>query len=580
MEPIIRAKNLNFVYNKGKDNEFHALVNINMEIYPEEFVMFFGPSGCGKSTLLNVVAGLEIPDEGSEVMILNRDMMKLTKKQFAEYHRHDLGMVFQAYNLITSLSVLDNVALPQMFLNISKHKREKWGMQLLERFGIAKQYKKIPTELSGGQQQRIGIARAIVNNPLIVLADEPVGNLDSVSAKNVLEILTELNEKEKKTIIMVTHNPENLVYADRIFYLKDGTIIREVVNKDKHKEILKQEQKSPAAEIEDLMRAYHGLTPEQINILIMPYKSRIFAHHFVSTRTMEETKTFEDIIQRRLMGTISSKELYETLHRSAMEGGVGFDVRKADKIIKRIVEALKMAYFVYQTHHQQKDEKGEHPEVTKEEKGERLTTYLLHACYDEHAKNLHKEQIDKIKETVVNRIENKIQKNDFYKALDLPLKDGGAGLNSKTAQAITEEMELILILGFGVVKVNPQDLGEDVETVDTAKEKDKKEEISIAELAKNPPVEKDKLEDVKEKIAAPNFVVSNIAVIDEPMKNEEQKGGADASSSNEIKSADVAEGNPEDKLDEEMSLQDAIAQAQERENKLKNNSDNNQENKD
>ena len=132
MEPIIKAKNLNFVYNKGKDNEFHALVNINMEIYPEEFIMFFGPSGCGKSTLLNVVAGLEIPDEGSEVTVLGRDMMKLTSKEFADYHRSDLGMVFQAYNLITSLSVLDNVALPQMFLNSSKKKREKWGMQLLE----------------------------------------------------------------------------------------------------------------------------------------------------------------------------------------------------------------------------------------------------------------------------------------------------------------------------------------------------------------------------------------------------------------------------------------------------------------
>ena len=150
-------------------------------------------------------------------------------------------------------------------------------MSLLERFGILKQAKKIPTELSGGQQQRIGIARAIVNNPKIILADEPVGNLDSNSAKNVLEILIELNEKEKKSLIMVTHNPENLYLADRIVYMKDGVIIKEEINHEKKKPKLQQElkPKSPSATISDLMRAYHGLSPEQINILIMPYKAKI-----------------------------------------------------------------------------------------------------------------------------------------------------------------------------------------------------------------------------------------------------------------------------------------------------------------
>ncbi len=470
-EPIIKARNLNFTYNKGKDNEFHALININMEIYQEEFIIFFGPSGCGKSTLLNVVAGLEIPDEGSEVTALGRDMMKLTGKQFADYHRHDLGMIFQAYNLITSLSVLDNVALPQMFVSASRHKRNKWSMQLLERFGINQHAKKIPTELSGGQQQRIGIARSIVNNPALVLADEPVGNLDSVSAKNVLDILSDLNEREKKTVIMVTHNPENLIYADRIFYLKDGTIIREVVNKDKN-ELKRQAQKTPTAEITDLMRAYHGLTPEQINILIMPYKARIFAHHFITTRSMEEAKTFEDAIQRRLMGTATVNELHDTLHRPSADGGVGFDIRSADKIMSKINNSLRMSYFVYQAHHQEKNAQGEHDPVTEDAKTAKLTDYLISTCYEEYADHLTDEQLTRLRKAVKDRITNVTQKNEFYTALDLPLKEGGVGLNSKTAKAMTEEIELVLILGFGVIQINPQDLDSSAENGDLSDKND------------------------------------------------------------------------------------------------------------
>jgi putative ABC transport system ATP-binding protein len=307
MEPLIKSQNLNFTYNAGKDNEYQALININFEIYPEEFIVIFGPSGCGKSTLLNLIAGLERPDPDT-MYIYGKDMNGMTKNDFALYHRTKIGMIYQQYNLITSLTVLENVALPQVFISVNKGKRNKWARTLLERFGILKQAKKIPSELSGGQQQRIGIARSIVNNPDIILADEPVGNLDSVSAKTALSILENLNEKEKKTVILVTHNPEFLVYGDRIFYMKDGIITREVINRDrKKKDRPDVTPKSTAAEINDLMRAYHGLTPEQINILIMPYKAKAFAHHFISNRSMEETKILEEVIQRRLLGSISQK---------------------------------------------------------------------------------------------------------------------------------------------------------------------------------------------------------------------------------------------------------------------------------
>lgn len=452
MKPIIKIENLNFIYNKGKDNEFHALININLEIYPEEFIIFFGPSGCGKSTLLNVIAGLETPQDG-KVFVYEKDLSKMTRNEFALYHRECIGMIFQAYNLITSLTVLDNVALPQMFVNARKGKRNPWSRSLLERFGILKHAKKIPTELSGGQQQRIGIARAIVNNPKIVLADEPVGNLDSVSAKNVLGILSDLNQKEKKTVIMVTHNPENLVFADRIFYLKDGMVTREVVNKEKYNKDKDRKDKlseSPTEEIKNLIRAYQRLSPEQINILIMPYKSKIFAHHFVANRSLEETKIFEDILQKRLTGAISQEELFEVLNRPFNDGGVGYDKRTAQKIIQKINEVLKMAYLVSQERRQRKNNDGKHDKITDDEKADIVIKYLMENYCTNHGFSLSEEEAARLKVVVRSHIAGEIRKTGFYKALDTPFKDGGVGLNSKTAEYMAEEMELILILSYGI----------------------------------------------------------------------------------------------------------------------------------
>ena len=454
MKPIIKIKNLNFTYNQGKDNEFQALININVEIYPEEFVLVFGPSGCGKSTLLHVMAGLELPGSG-DIDVFDRDLRSMTKNEFALYHRAQVGIIYQQYNLITSLSVLENVSLPQIFVNVRKGRRERWAKELLQRFGILKQAKKIPTELSGGQQQRIGIARAIVNNPKLVLADEPVGNLDSISAKNVLDILEDLNNKEKKTVILVTHNPEYLNYGDRILYMKDGIITREVINREKRKgktvEKIKK-PKSSSAELEDLMRLYHGLSPEQINILIMPYKAKAFAHHFISSRNLEETKTLEEVIQRRLMGTISQEEFFDILHRSSTQAGVGFDIRTAEKMIRRVNRIIRTAYYIYQEGRKSKDESYQRSKISDEEKAKKLTEYLLKACYDKYYKNLDEVQVNRLQQAIKDRMTGQTLKDGFFEFLDKPFKEGGVGLNSKTARAVTEEIELILILGFGIVQ--------------------------------------------------------------------------------------------------------------------------------
>ncbi len=459
MKPIIEAKNINFIYNEGKSNEFHALKNVSFKIFPREFVIVFGPSGCGKSTILNVIAGLEIPKNG-ELRVMDYDLMNISKKEFAHYHRRELGMIYQAYNLITSLTVLDNVALPQIFVNVRKRHRNRWAKELLKRFGILQHADKIPTELSGGQQQRIGIARAIVNNPKIILADEPVGNLDSASAENVLEILADLNEKEEKTIVLVTHNPEYLNYGDRIIYMKDGIITHEVVNKDKRKKNkIKKEKdeivikaKSPMIELRELMRAYHGLSKSQINILIMPYKSKIFANHFISSRNTEETTIFEQAIQRRLMGSISEEDFKVILHKPSNQGGVGFSKQTVEKISQKVNRTLKMAYYIYQNKRQGKNENGEHDDLPLEEKIDNIAKYLLKTSYKKYYKNLSPEQLNRFKEAILKRLKHVFQKYDFFKELDKPFKNGGVGLNAKTARAISEELELLLILGFGVVK--------------------------------------------------------------------------------------------------------------------------------
>jgi len=235
VDPIIQVKNLKVIYNQGKTNEVRSLFDVSVKIYPKEYVIIYGPSGCGKSTLLYSMSGLQAPTEG-EIAIEGKKLAEMTKKEKVTLHQTGIGMVFQAFYLIPSLTILDNVCLPKVFRGESKEKRKEEGATLLRRFNIIEQSDKFPSQLSGGQKQRVSIARSLVNNPQIIFADEPVGNLDSVSSENVMQIFKELNEIDKKTIVLVTHNAEHLHYADRIIYVKDGKVIREEVNKEKRPE--------------------------------------------------------------------------------------------------------------------------------------------------------------------------------------------------------------------------------------------------------------------------------------------------------------------------------------------------------
>ncbi|KKP98979.1 MAG: hypothetical protein US71_C0001G0147 [Parcubacteria group bacterium GW2011_GWD2_38_12] len=235
-EIAIKTENVNVIYDWGKPSETKALSDINTTIYEEDFVIFFGPSGCGKSTMLYTVSGIEKPTSG-KIFVLGKNITEFSPMESAKFHRAQIGMVFQAYNLIPTLTVIDNVALPQVFRGISREKRLLRAKILLQRFDILPQADRLPSELSGGQQQRVGIARALINEQPIIFADEPVGNLDSKSAKIVLDILYDLNVKDKKTVILVTHDPSLLKYATHIIYMKDGFIVGEKRFSPKQREV-------------------------------------------------------------------------------------------------------------------------------------------------------------------------------------------------------------------------------------------------------------------------------------------------------------------------------------------------------
>lgn len=223
MNEKIRCEGLVKVYNKGHPNEFKALKGIDLVVKKGEFVSVTGHSGSGKSTFLNQISCLDTPTEG-KVYIEGVDIGKLSDFKKAELRRKKLGFVFQQFNLIKSMSAFENIELPMEFNGVSREKRSKKVRGLLELVGLPEKGNNLPAEMSGGEQQRIAIARALVNDPDIILADEPTGNLDSKTGDRIMELLIRLNKEEGKTLVLVTHELGIASVADRAVHLKDGMI--------------------------------------------------------------------------------------------------------------------------------------------------------------------------------------------------------------------------------------------------------------------------------------------------------------------------------------------------------------------
>jgi len=207
-----------------------AVDGITLQIAAGEFVALLGASGSGKSSLLNLLAGLDSPSAGS-VIVENQSLSDLSRDELAKYRRHTVGMMFQSFNLIPSMTVLENVELPLRFAEVERSKRRALAMSALEKVGLSGRLKHRPIELSGGEQQRVAMARALINQPRILLADEPTGNLDSRTGTEVMELIRRLNQSLKMTVLLVTHERDLAEkYADRLIFLADGKVVADQPN--------------------------------------------------------------------------------------------------------------------------------------------------------------------------------------------------------------------------------------------------------------------------------------------------------------------------------------------------------------
>jgi len=220
---IVECRDINKTYQQGKI-EVHALKDVSLSIDKGGFVALAGPSGSGKTTLLNIIGGLDQPDSGS-VSVDGNTFEKMTQSQLALLRLHKVGFVFQSYNLIPVLSAVENVEFVMLLQGVQAAQRRERAKAILDDVGLEAKYDRRPAELSGGQQQRVAVARAIVSNPSIVLADEPTANLDSKTGKGLLEMMKKMNEEKKVTFIFSTHDNMVMDYARRLILIRDGRIV-------------------------------------------------------------------------------------------------------------------------------------------------------------------------------------------------------------------------------------------------------------------------------------------------------------------------------------------------------------------
>jgi putative ABC transport system ATP-binding protein len=436
----VRTDHMVITYNKGKSNEFNALDDVNVEIYPREYIILFGPSGCGKSTLLYTILG-GVPPERGHMFVQGEDIYAYSAAEMNRYQQSTIGIVYQQFNLISSISVLDNVALPMIFLGYGVKERNRRGAELLRRFGIPERLEdKLPTMMSGGQQQRVAVARALVNDPEILLADEPVGNLDSISAEHVMDSFEEINERDRKTVILVTHDAKYLPYAHRVFYMRDGKLRRVVVNPEKKQIIRMKPGETIVTEIEQLARLYPYAEPIELKV-----KSIVnFATQTVNFRQIEY---LERAVLEILKGNIDESMFIDFLMRSVKDGGVGLTREESIPIAKRVFTLFRYSIEVQRFRQGlQEDDLFMHQQKFIE----RIMEYIR----EEAGIPTSMEQFNIIKNAVMDRVGGITNSDDFETLLSLSKEMGGAAFSEIDARKISRHLEKLITQGGYVIRAN------------------------------------------------------------------------------------------------------------------------------
>lgn len=434
-KPLIVARDLSIIYNQGKSNEFKALSGVNTDIYEGEYIILFGPSGCGKSTLMYAIQGSLPPGEGT-LLIRGDDVYSYPPEERVYFQRHVMGIIFQSFNLIPSLSVLDNVALPMIFCDADKKTRNRRAQSLLDRFGVGMVSHKIPAMLSGGQQQRVSVARSMVNDPKILLADEPTGNLDSVSTQQVMDKIDEINTFDRRTIIMVSHNAAHLSYAHRVYYLKDGQIVREVVNPQRKQIKPVREGETIVTELEQLARLY-----PYDSIPTLRVKSMV--NYLTQDYTFDQIIRLERAIESFIGGKINKESFIKSIVLHYDKGGVGIPEAEAKKMANISETMLEQADDIRRFRKQF----GETNVFFDQHKlAERLRDHLLQA----HRVKLSQKQDANLVEIIADRVVGVTGEDDFHTRLQKGVTTGGLALSEKEADSLTRYFEKMIAQGVDV----------------------------------------------------------------------------------------------------------------------------------
>lgn len=428
--PIIKIEDLNFYYDYQTPQQMLALKHIDLEIGRGEYVVFFGPSGCGKTTLVYLVAGITTEKSGTgKIEVNDHDVLSLSQDELATFRQSGIGIIFQQFNLIPSLTVVDNVALPMTFIGVPRDKRRARALELLKRLNMDKYAERFPSELSGGQQQRAGIARALANDPPIVIADEPLGNLDSENAEHVLKFMKELQEKDGRTIIMVTHEAWSVRDADRIVYMKDGTLT-------KVSEPLKKEKNALASDLPLSPNVYRELHPGMAEIgLMVKALSNLLLRGF----SADEIQRFEFFLGERLTNKIDAATFQYFLDLPYRHEGVGLWKQRAQKIAELtedLISEKKKLTEVYAA-------LEKNPGTPISEDIHALRKWILR----DYQGKTDADQYTRLDEAVARRLRGATTPEEFRDEVNLSSSMGGVGFSFRTTEHISERLESALALG-------------------------------------------------------------------------------------------------------------------------------------